>query len=50
MGCGDACPVLPGERYEDWALDDTSGKTVEEVRPVRDEIGRRVRELLAAEE
>lgn len=48
MGCGDACPVLPGRRYEDWTLDDPSGKTVEQVRPVRDEIERRVRELLAS--
>ena len=47
MGCGDACPVLPGRRYEDWILDDPSGRTVEQVRPVRDEIERRVRELLA---
>src|ERR687893_2426298 len=48
MGCGDACPIFPGKRYEDWLLDDPFGKTVEEVRPVRDEIGRRVRELLAS--
>lgn len=48
MGCGDACPVLPGKRYEDWILEDPSGKTVEHVRPVRDEIERRVRELLAS--
>ena len=47
MGCGDACPVVPGTRYEDWALDDPAGRPVEEVRPVRDEIGRRVRALLA---
>jgi len=47
MGCGDACPVYPGKRYEDWALDDPFGQSVEQVRPVRDEIGRRVRELLA---
>jgi len=47
MGCGDACPLFPGKRYEDWVLDDPFGKTVEQVRPVRDEIGRRVRELLA---
>ena len=46
MGCGDACPILPGKRYEDWVLDDPAGKGVEEVRPVRDEIGRRVRALL----
>lgn len=47
MGCGDACPVYPGKRYLDWELDDPSGKSVEEVRPIRDEIERRVRELLA---
>jgi protein-tyrosine-phosphatase len=47
MGCGDACPVYPGKRYEDWALDDPAGKTVEEVRPIRDEIDRRVRALLS---
>ncbi|HVL04896.1 MAG TPA: arsenate reductase ArsC [Acidimicrobiales bacterium] len=47
MGCGDACPVYPGKRYEDWVLADPFGKGVEEVRPTRDEIGRRVRELLA---
>ncbi|MGH9278929.1 MAG: arsenate reductase ArsC [Acidimicrobiales bacterium] len=48
MGCGDACPLFPGKRYEDWVLDDPFGKTVEEVRPVRDEIGARVRDLLAS--
>ena len=48
MGCGDACPVYPGTRYEDWVLADPFGKGVEEVRPTRDEIGRRVRELLAS--
>jgi protein-tyrosine-phosphatase len=47
MGCGDACPIFPGKRYEDWVLDDPAGKTVEDVRPVRDEIERRVRTLLA---
>jgi protein-tyrosine-phosphatase len=47
MGCGDACPVLPGKRYLDWELDDPAGKSVEDVRPVRDEIERRVRALLA---
>jgi arsenate reductase (thioredoxin) len=46
MGCGDACPVIPGKRYEDWALDDPKGKSLEEVRPIRDEIGVRVRDLL----
>ncbi|WP_405152225.1 arsenate reductase ArsC [Sphaerisporangium sp. NBC_01403] len=47
MGCGDACPVFPGRRYLDWELDDPDGKSVEEVRPIRDEIERRVRDLLA---
>ncbi len=46
MGCGDACPVYPGKRYLDWELDDPAGKTVEEIRPIRDEIERRVRSLL----
>jgi arsenate reductase (thioredoxin) len=46
MGCGDACPVFPGKRYVDWELDDPAGKSVEQVRPVRDEIERRVRGLL----
>ena len=47
MGCGDACPVFPGKRYLDWQLDDPAGLPVEQVRPVRDEIDRRVRALLA---
>jgi protein-tyrosine-phosphatase len=47
MGCGDACPVFPGIRYEDWDLPDPSGRPVEEVRSIRDEIDRRVRVLLA---
>lgn len=46
MGCGDACPVFPGRRYLDWALPDPAGKPVEDVRPIRDEIDRRVRDLL----
>ncbi len=46
MGCGDACPVFPGKRYLDWALDDPEGRTVDGVRPIRDEIERRVRGLL----
>jgi len=46
MGCGDACPIFPGKRYEDWVLDDPAGLTVEAVRPIRDEIERRVRVLL----
>jgi arsenate reductase (thioredoxin) len=47
MGCGDACPIFPGRRYEEWVLDDPAGQTVESVRPIRDEIERRVRQLLA---
>jgi protein-tyrosine-phosphatase len=47
MGCGDACPVLPGKRYEDWVLDDPAGRGLETVRPIRDDIERRVRRLLA---
>ena len=46
MGCGDACPIFPGKRYEDWALEDPAGLGVEAVRPIRDEIRRRVVELL----
>jgi len=46
MGCGDTCPIYPGKRYEDWVLDDPAGKGVEAVRPIRDEIDRRVRALL----
>jgi protein-tyrosine-phosphatase len=46
MGCGDACPIFPGKRYEDWVLDDPAGKTLEQVRPIRDDIERRVRHLL----
>jgi arsenate reductase len=47
MGCGDACPVFPGKRYLDWQLDDPAGLPVERIRPIRDEIDRRVRALLA---
>jgi protein-tyrosine-phosphatase len=47
MGCGDACPIFPGRRYEEWKLDDPAGMGVEAVRPIRDEIERRVRRLLA---
>ena len=47
MGCGDACPVFPGRRYEDWVLDDPAGLDVDDVRPIRDEIERRIRRLLA---
>lgn len=48
MGCGDACPLYPGKRYEDWELEDPAGKGVEAVRPIRDEIRRRVENLLAS--
>ena len=48
MGCGDACPLYPGKRYEDWELDDPAGLDVAAVRPVRDEIRRRVERLLTS--
>ena len=47
MGCGDECPYYPGKRYLDWALDDPAGKGIDAVRPIRDEIDRRVQALLA---
>jgi len=47
MGCGDACPYIPGKRYVDWQLPDPKGRSLEEVRATRDEIARRVRELVA---
>jgi arsenate reductase len=47
MGCGDACPVVPGKRYEDWRLDDPAGQGIEAVRPIRDEIRDRVERLLS---
>jgi arsenate reductase (thioredoxin) len=47
MGCGDACPIFPGKRYEDWVLEDPAGRAIEEVRPIRDEIRGRVEALLA---
>jgi arsenate reductase (thioredoxin) len=46
MGCGDACPIYPGKRYEDWALDDPAGADLDGVRRIRDEIAERVRRLL----
>jgi arsenate reductase (thioredoxin) len=46
MGCGDACPIYPGKRYEDWEVEDPAGKDVETVRGIRDEIDGRVRALL----
>jgi arsenate reductase len=47
MGCGDTCPVYSGKRYVDWELDDPAGRTIDEIRPIVDEIDRRVQELLA---
>jgi arsenate reductase (thioredoxin) len=47
MGCGDACPIFPGKRYEEWVLEDPAGQSVDAVRPIRDDIERRVRTLLA---
>ena len=47
MGCGDACPVFPGKRYEDWKLDDPAGQGIDVVRPIRDDIHTRVRTLVA---
>ncbi len=47
MGCGDTCPIYPGKRYEDWALADPAGQGVEAVRPIRDEIRRRIEALIA---
>ena len=47
MGCGDACPVYPGKRYVDWELDDPSGLPLEAVRPIRDDLEKRVRGLMA---
>jgi arsenate reductase (thioredoxin) len=48
MGCGDACPIFPGKRYEDWELEDPAGKDLETVRRIRDEIAARVEELVAS--
>jgi arsenate reductase (thioredoxin) len=48
MGCGDACPLFPGKRYEDWVLEDPAGQDVDAVRPIRDEIEQRVRALLTS--
>ena len=47
MGCGDACPVFPGKRYLDWELTDPAGKTLDQIRTIRDDIEHRVRRLLA---
>jgi len=48
MGCGDACPIFPGKRYEDWELDDPAGLDLDAVRPIRDEIQQRVEQLVAS--
>ncbi len=47
MGCGDTCPYYPGKRYEDWVLDDPAGQGIEAVRPIRDEIRRRIETLIS---
>lgn len=47
MGCGDSCPYIPGKRYVDWDLEDPKGKSLGEVRAIRDDIGRRVKQLIA---
>jgi arsenate reductase (thioredoxin) len=47
MGCGDACPIYPGKRYQDWVVEDPAGKSVDEVRRIRDEIDGRVKRLLS---
>jgi protein-tyrosine-phosphatase len=47
MGCGDACPIFPGKRYEDWELDDPAGQAIEAVRPIRDEIKSRIQALIS---
>ena len=47
MGCGDDCPYFPGKRYEDWDLDDPAGQPIDAVRPIRDEIKKRVEHLIA---
>jgi arsenate reductase (thioredoxin) len=47
MGCGDTCPFYPGKRYEDWVLEDPAGKGLEAVRPIRDEIRRRIEQLIS---
>ena len=46
MGCGDECPYFPGKRYEDWELDDPAGQAIDAVRPIRDDIRRRIEELI----
>lgn len=46
MGCGDACPIFPGKRYEDWSLDDPAGVGIDQIRPIRDEIRGRIEQLV----
>ena len=46
MGCGDACPIFPGKRYEDWKLDDPAGQGIDAIRPIRDEIRARIEKLV----
>jgi arsenate reductase (thioredoxin) len=46
MGCGDSCPIFPGQRYLDWEVDDPEGLTLDDIRPIRDDIGRRVRAIM----
>ncbi|MFJ2551082.1 arsenate reductase ArsC [Microbacterium sp. NPDC087591] len=47
MGCGDACPIFPGKRYEDWKLDDPAGQGIDAVRPIRDDIRARIEQLVS---
>ena len=47
MGCGDACPIFPGKRYEDWVLEDPAGQGIDAIRPIRDEIRQRIENLVA---
>jgi arsenate reductase (thioredoxin) len=49
MGCGDACPVFPGQRYEDWVLDDPAGLDLDDVRPIRDEIRATAHHVMSAD-
>jgi arsenate reductase len=48
MGCGDVCPIYPGKRYEDWEVEDPAGRSVEEVRRIRDDLAARVQNLIAS--
>ena len=47
MGCGDSCPIVPGKRYEDWELEDPTGKPLDEIRPIREAVKERVEALLS---